>query len=175
MSADQATAVTITRNQQRYLSWSGAVLIYIIVLNLFVEFVEAIVSESFWISILTAVLPVALLDIVRGIEQSVSAFFEKREGTIFKILGYAASSWSWRRERSPIGSTPRLERPTHHEAGCNPVNGRRVYRVVFIERTYWPAASEGDFCLMPGIYVSTAVLEDTGGTRSVDRQEANRA
>ena len=46
----------MTRAQQRFASWTADVLVYIVVLNLFVDFVDTIVIDSFWISILTAVL-----------------------------------------------------------------------------------------------------------------------
>ena len=64
MKGRRTGVVTITSEQQRFLSWSADVLVYIVVLNLFVEFVDAIVIESFWISILTAVLLQALLSVV---------------------------------------------------------------------------------------------------------------
>jgi len=83
--------VTVTKKQRRFLSWSTDVLIYIVVLNLFVEFVDAIVIESFWISILTAVLLVALLDIVGGIEHRVATSFSQRKGTMFRLLGYVTA------------------------------------------------------------------------------------
>jgi len=64
MSTNKTTQVTITQKQRLYVSWTSDVLVYIVVLNLFVEFVDAIVIDSFWISILTAVLLKALLDVV---------------------------------------------------------------------------------------------------------------
>jgi hypothetical protein len=61
------TPSTITSAQARYASWVADVLVYIVVLNLFVEFVDAIVIESFWISILTAILLKLLLDALVGV------------------------------------------------------------------------------------------------------------
>ena len=86
MSTDNTIQVTITEKQHRYVSWTTDVLVYIVVLNLFVEFVDAIVIDSFWISILTAVLLKALLDIVIRLEHRVGAFFEKREGALSRYL-----------------------------------------------------------------------------------------
>ena len=77
----------MTRAQQRFASWTADVLVYIVVLNLFVEFVDAIVIDSFWISILTAVLLKLLLDAVIGLEHRVSAFFKAREGGVNRALG----------------------------------------------------------------------------------------
>ncbi len=68
------------------MSWTSDVLVYIVVLNLFVEFVDAIIIDSFWISILTAVLLKALLDIVIRLEHRVGAFFDKLGGSFFKFL-----------------------------------------------------------------------------------------
>ncbi|MEA1978532.1 MAG: hypothetical protein U9N80_11600 [Chloroflexota bacterium] len=86
MSTDNTRRVTITEKQQRYVSWTSDVLVYIVVLNLFVEFVDAIIIDSFWISILTAVLLKALLDIVIRLEHRVGAFFDKLGGSFFKFL-----------------------------------------------------------------------------------------
>jgi hypothetical protein len=86
MSADNTVRVTITEKQQRYVSWTSDVLVYIVVLNLFVEFVDAIIIDSFSISILTAVLLKALLDIVIRLEHRVGAFFDKLGGSFFKFL-----------------------------------------------------------------------------------------
>lgn len=83
--------VEVSTRQRRFASWMTDVLIYIVVLNLFVEFVDAIVIDSFWISILTAVLLVALLDVVVGLEHRVKAFFDEKDGTVFRIIGLVAT------------------------------------------------------------------------------------
>ena len=89
MGTEGTMQVTITENQQRYMSWTSDVLVYIVVLNLFVEFVDAIVIDSFWISILTAVLLKALLDVVIRLEHRVGAFFDNLGGTFYKAIGIA--------------------------------------------------------------------------------------
>ena len=89
MGTDHATQVTVTPKQQRFASWTTDVLVYIVVLNLFVEFVDAIVIDSFWISILTAVLLKALLDIVMRLEHQVDAFFGNLGGSFYKFIGIA--------------------------------------------------------------------------------------
>jgi len=76
--------------QARYLSWVSAVLVDIVVLNLFVEFVHTIVIDSFSISILTAVLLKLMVDAVKGLEQSVSAYFAAREGAVWKPVRFLA-------------------------------------------------------------------------------------
>lgn len=80
MNVDQAAQVTVTKRQRRFLSWATDVLVYIVVLNLFVEFSDAIVIESFWISILTAVLIAVLLDIVVSLEHRVGEYFGEQRG-----------------------------------------------------------------------------------------------
>ena len=55
-------------------------LVDIVVLNLFVEFVHTVVIESFYISILTAVLLKVMVDSVKGVEQAVSAFCREARG-----------------------------------------------------------------------------------------------
>ncbi|GMQ93047.1 MAG: hypothetical protein BMS9Abin12_0524 [Acidimicrobiia bacterium] len=90
MNAEHATRVVITDGQRRFASWTADVLVYIIVLNLFVEFVDAIVIDSFWISILTAILLKGLLDAVIGLEHRVGEFFERREGALSNVLTLGA-------------------------------------------------------------------------------------
>jgi hypothetical protein len=85
MSAD--TRLTITAAQARFASWMVDVLVYIVVLNLFVEFHHAIVIDSFWISILTAILLKLLLDALKGVEHGVAGYFRAREGAVYKVLG----------------------------------------------------------------------------------------
>ena len=80
-SAHETTTVTITRAQRRFASFMTDVLIYTVVLNLFVEFVDDIVIDSFGISILTAVLLKVLLDLIAGIEHRVLSYFKQRSGS----------------------------------------------------------------------------------------------
>lgn len=79
--------VTVTEAQARFADWMTDVLIYIIVLNLFVEYVDNIVIDSFTISILTAILLKLLLDIILGFEHRIRGWFSAREGAIYRILG----------------------------------------------------------------------------------------
>jgi hypothetical protein len=82
--------VTINVAQQRYISWVSEVLVDIVVLNLFVEFVHTVVIDSFWISILTAILLKLMVDGVKGLEQRVSAYFATKEGTGWKVGRFVA-------------------------------------------------------------------------------------
>ena len=79
-------ATTVTPAQERFTSWVTSVLIDIVVLNLFVEYGHAIVIDSFSISILTALLLRVMVEAVRGLEQSVSAYFAAKQGMAAKVL-----------------------------------------------------------------------------------------
>ena len=74
------------RRQLVFFSWTRDVLIYAVVLNLFVEYVEKVVIDSFTISLLTAILLKALLDLILGLEHRVAHFFEARHGNLSRIL-----------------------------------------------------------------------------------------
>ncbi len=86
-ASESSPPLTMTRNQQRFASWMTDVLVYIVVLNLFVEFVDEIVIDSFWISILTAILLKLMLDSLVGLEHRVAAYFQAREGWLYRALG----------------------------------------------------------------------------------------
>ena len=86
----EVAKVTITRAQQTYVDWYVDILVYTVVLNLFVEYVEAIQIDSFTISLLTAILLKALLAIIGGFERRVHHYFEQKEGTGWKVLGLVA-------------------------------------------------------------------------------------
>jgi hypothetical protein len=90
-SDHHAGTITITRNQQRFADWMTDVLVDIVVLNLFVEFVDAVVIDSFWISILTAVLLKLMLDAVVGLEHRVAGYFAAKEGTTYRVMGLVSA------------------------------------------------------------------------------------
>ena len=86
MSSQQTQSMIKTPNQARFADFMTDVLVYIVVLNLFVEYNDAIIIDSFTISILTAVLLKLLLDALTGVEHRVHHFFQQREGTIYRVL-----------------------------------------------------------------------------------------
>lgn len=86
-TSDTTRIVTISKKQGIFFSWMSDVLIYVVVLNLFVEYFPEVIIESFTVSILTAILLKILLDLVMGIEHNVHSFFEQREGAIYRLLG----------------------------------------------------------------------------------------
>jgi hypothetical protein len=83
----ESKTITITRNQYRFADFMTDVLVYTIVLNLFVEYSDAIIIDSFTLSILTAVLLKLLLDALVGFEHRVGAWFKARDGTFFRVAG----------------------------------------------------------------------------------------
>jgi len=66
---------TITARQVQFASWSMYLLIDIVVLNLFVEFSDSVVIDSFYISILTAALLRLMLGATLQLEHHVSRYF----------------------------------------------------------------------------------------------------
>ena len=87
-TSSETHAVTITSVQEAYVSWYVDVLIYTVVLNLFDEYVENVNIDSFTISILTALFLKLLLTFVERFEHRVKHYFDQKEGTGFKILGF---------------------------------------------------------------------------------------
>ena len=70
--------VTVTRRQQVFAGAVLSVLVNVVVLNLFVEFADEVVIDSFWISVLTAVLLTTMIGILARFEQRIHHyFFEK--------------------------------------------------------------------------------------------------
>ena len=80
----------MTSAQASFVSWVSAVLVDIVVLNLFVEFVHTVVIDSFYISILTAVLLKLMVDAVKGLEQRVSAYLSAKQGAAWKPVRFVA-------------------------------------------------------------------------------------
>jgi hypothetical protein len=65
----------VSARQLQFASWSMYLLIDIVVLNLFVEFSKAVVIDSFYISILTAVLLRLLLGATLHLERRTAQYF----------------------------------------------------------------------------------------------------
>jgi hypothetical protein len=76
--------------QARFVSWVSEVLVDIVVLNLFVEFVHTIVIDSFAVSILTALLLKLMVDAVKGLEHAVATALAAKEGPAWRALRYVA-------------------------------------------------------------------------------------
>ena len=92
--ASGTEGTSVTRGQEVFASWATDVLVFIVVLNLFVEYVPKVITESFTISIFTAIVLKLLIDVIAGLEHHVRGWFsgEKdraggvRAGAVFAIL-----------------------------------------------------------------------------------------
>ena len=80
-------SITITRSQHLFADWMTAILVYTVILNLFVEYSDTFVIDSFTISVLTAIVLKAFLDIILRLEHRVAAYFKARDGAIYRLLG----------------------------------------------------------------------------------------
>ncbi len=83
----------ITRAQLKYLDVMLDVLVYTVVLNLFVEYVDAIVIDSFTVSLLTAVVMKVLIDLINSTLTRVRARFGGREGALSEVA-FALAMWT---------------------------------------------------------------------------------
>ena len=72
---NQLDLVTETRRQRVFAENVLNVLVNIVVLNLFVEISAAVVIDSFWISLLTALLLTAMIGLLSKVEARVHHFF----------------------------------------------------------------------------------------------------
>ena len=79
--------ITVTHGQELFASWVTDVLVYILVLNLFVQYVPKVITESFTVSIFTAVILKLLIDAIAGVEHRVRGWFNKREVRSGGLLG----------------------------------------------------------------------------------------
>lgn len=79
--------LSITSWQLTWASWTMTLLAYIVVLNLFEEYVGNVVIDSFTISILTSIVLLVLLVIVQRFEHRVRGWFAAREGRVYRVLG----------------------------------------------------------------------------------------
>lgn len=82
--------ITMTARQAAFADWMTDVLVYIVVLNLFVEYAPAVIIESFSLSILTAVLMKLMLDVITKFEHRIVGFFRAKEGAFFQVMGTVA-------------------------------------------------------------------------------------
>jgi len=87
MASIAESEIRVTRRQQLFASWVSDVLVFIVVLNLFVEYQPKVITESFTISIFTAVVLKLLIDAIAGTEHRVSGWFKRREGSGWRLLG----------------------------------------------------------------------------------------
>jgi hypothetical protein len=81
-----ASAETPTTKQRLFVRYLTAILIDLLVLNLFVEYWQHVVIDSFSVSLLAAVLLQVLLKLTLSLEHWVAGFFTARTGPVWKFL-----------------------------------------------------------------------------------------
>lgn len=69
------------------------VLVYVVVLNLFVQYLPSVLSETFTLSLLTAVLLKGILEVVVGVKNRVRARYRRASAPAGKVLA-AALLWA---------------------------------------------------------------------------------
>ena len=83
-----ASAVGPTDSQRLFVRYFTAVLIDLLVLNLFVEYSSKVSVDSFTTSLLAAVLLQILLKVTIAIEHRVGAYFKAKPGRLMTFLRY---------------------------------------------------------------------------------------
>ncbi len=84
--ASDTGEIKVTRAQALFVSWVMDVLVYIVVLGLFVEYAPSVITESFIITIFTAVVLKLLIEAITRLEHRVGDWFKRREGSRWRIL-----------------------------------------------------------------------------------------
>lgn len=81
-----------TNRQRLFVRYLMAILIDLLVLNLFVEYSKNVTIDSFTTSLLAAIVLQVLLKATIAVEHRVAAFFKRRAGGFMKFLRYF-SAW----------------------------------------------------------------------------------
>ncbi|WAC64262.1 hypothetical protein OVA13_05670 [Pseudoxanthomonas sp. SL93] len=82
------TATTPSNKQRLFMRYFTAILIDLVVLNLFVEYSDKVTIDSFTISLLAAILLQVLLKLTLAVEHRVADFFKKRPGGFMTFLRF---------------------------------------------------------------------------------------
>ncbi len=83
-----ASAEVISTSQRLFLRYFTAILVDLVVLNLFSEYSENVVIESFTISLFAAVFLQVLLKLTLLLEHRVGDYFKAKEGTGVQVLRF---------------------------------------------------------------------------------------
>jgi hypothetical protein len=81
-------AYGFTNRQRLFVRYFTAILIDLVVLNLFVEYSENVSIDSFTTSLLAAVVLQVLLKVTIAVEHRVGAYFKARPGGLMKFLRF---------------------------------------------------------------------------------------
>ena len=87
-----ASAIAPSNRQRLFLRYFTAILIDLVVLNLFMEYSQSVVIDSFTISLFAALLLQILLKLTLAIEHRVAEFFNAKQGGLAKFMRYF-SAW----------------------------------------------------------------------------------
>jgi hypothetical protein len=87
-SSPLASTEAPSTGQKLFIRYFTAILIDLVVLNLFVEYSEHVVIDSFTISLLAAVLLQVLLKVTIAVEHRVAAYFNAKKGGFAKFMRY---------------------------------------------------------------------------------------
>lgn len=88
-----ASAEEISTNQRLFLRYFTAILIDLVILNVFAEYWHHVTIHSFTISLCTAVLLQVLLKLTLAIEHRVAGYFNSKEGTGTRVMRFV-SAWA---------------------------------------------------------------------------------
>jgi len=83
-----ASAQTPSNRQRLFVRYFTAILIDLVVLNLFVEYSKYVVIDSFTVSVFCALLLQILLKLTIALEHRVAAFFKARQGGFAKFMRF---------------------------------------------------------------------------------------
>jgi hypothetical protein len=90
---DRTSGPRETAAQRYYSDFMIDVLVYTVVLNLFVEYVDSIVIDSFTVSLLTAIVMKLLIDLIDYVVALAKGYFERKGSTLAKVL-FGLSAWA---------------------------------------------------------------------------------
>lgn len=85
---DVASGLTLNRAQARFVRYFTAILIDLVVLNLFAEHWDAVHVDNFTITLAAAVLLQVLLKLTMAVEHRVAAFWKSKEGGVATFMRY---------------------------------------------------------------------------------------
>ena len=91
VSSLSEASTTLNRRQHLFMRYFTAVLVDLVVLNLFDEYWDRVHIESFTISLLTAIVLQVLLQATLKVEHRIALYFRTRPGPYSKILRILAS------------------------------------------------------------------------------------
>ena len=83
----------LTKAQRSYADFTMDVFVYTVVLNLFVEYADSIVIDSFTVSLLTAIVMKGMIDGINLLVQRAKHHFEQKGGKAAHVL-FGLTAWA---------------------------------------------------------------------------------